>query len=85
MHDRRPVTDLDDLYSLDEADMVEGYCDGRDGWPCDDNRSRAYWHGWRNGMVDSGRMAKDDAMAVLARKASAVTSAMGTDWNGTMQ
>jgi hypothetical protein len=51
-----PVITLEDLFSLDETEILDGYWDGRDGEPePKGNRSRAYWHGWRNGMVDSKR------------------------------
>ena len=60
---RIPVSRLDELASLDDGEILEGYSDGFKGEPCGDNRSRSYWHGWRNGMVDSGR-AKTDAAAM---------------------
>lgn len=44
---REPVTTLMDLARLDEAEQMEGWQDGHDGMPCGDNRSRSYWHGWR--------------------------------------
>ena len=31
------------------------------------NRSRSYWHGWRNGRVDGGHDKGDQAMQALAR------------------
>lgn len=52
---RSPVTTAADLATLDEAEIIEGYNDGREGFPCSGNRSRSYWHGWKNGMVDSYR------------------------------
>lgn len=63
---RRPVVSVDDLSTLDDAEIIEGYLDGRDGLPCGGNRSRSYWHGWRNGMVDSGRMGAAPEMSALA-------------------
>jgi hypothetical protein len=48
-----PVTTLEDLNSLDEAEMVEGYRDGFADEPePSGNRSRAYWHGWLAGCGD---------------------------------
>ena len=64
---RAPVETVADLDSLDDAEMLEGYMDGLEGFPCGENRSRSYWHGWRNGMVDSGRATADRAQAALAR------------------
>lgn len=67
MSEFKPVLTSADLMTLDSAEIVEGYMDGRDGDPePGNNRGRSYWHGWRNGMVDSGRMEKDEAMAALA-------------------
>lgn len=64
---RNPVTTLEDLAKLDHDEVVEGYSDGTENFPCGPNRSRSYWHGWRNGMVDCGHAEKDDAQADLAR------------------
>lgn len=63
---RIPVRTAADLDTLDDDEIREGYWDGYDGFPCGDNRSRSYWHGWRNGMRDSGRIPGDDAMRALA-------------------
>jgi hypothetical protein len=64
-----PVTDLTDLDGLDSAEMVEGYLDGFNGEPEPlGNRSRAYWHGWRNGAVDGKHREADAAQAILAEK-----------------
>lgn len=49
---REPVTSLMDLARLDDDEMTAGYRDGAGGLPCGDNRSRSYWHGWRNGARD---------------------------------
>ena len=65
--DRHPVTTVEDLESLDDGEVVEGYHDGLEDAPKPGaNRTRAYWHGWRNGMVDGGYMEKDWAQATLA-------------------
>lgn len=69
MTDRTPVTTLAELDALDKADMVEGYHDGAEGLAePGNNRSRAYWHGWRNGRVDAGLAEKDAAQVALARE-----------------
>lgn len=65
---RRPVSSVADLNTLDEAEIIEGYRDAFDGGDCGDNRSRSYWHGWRNGMMDRGRMPKDEHAAALAHE-----------------
>lgn len=58
MVDRGPVITAEELDSLDPGEMVEGYGDGFAGEPePGDNRSKAYWHGWRNGSNDrAGRV-----------------------------
>lgn len=62
---RLPVHDLATLQTLDQREIDEGYRDGREGFPCGENRGQAYWHGWRNGMMDSGRMQPDWASRAL--------------------
>jgi hypothetical protein len=51
---REPVISLMDLARLDDEEQAEGYRDGAEGLPCGGNRSRSYWHGWRNGARDGG-------------------------------
>jgi hypothetical protein len=59
--ERKPVTTLEELDSLDERDIVSGYHAGRAGAPEPSiEMNRAYWHGWRNGRVD-GKYAQPDA------------------------
>jgi len=63
---RLPVADLLTLSLLDDAEIEEGYHDGRENFPCGENRSRSYWHGWRNGMMDGRHMDGDWASRELA-------------------
>lgn len=73
-----PVTTIADLDSLDDAEIIEGYRDGRAGEPePKGNRSRSYWHGWRNGAVDGGHREKDAAQAELARVVVAASRRAG--------
>jgi len=67
---RVPVERLCDLARLDGGDIAEGYLDGNkpDAWEPGNNRSRAYWHGWRNGRIDLHPESKDTAAAELARR-----------------
>lgn len=63
----KPVRTVEDLNTLDEAEIIEGYRDGREDAPePGDNRSRSYWHGWRNGMVDGKHREADEAQRALA-------------------
>lgn len=62
----QPVETLVDFHSLDEGDVLCGYMDGLQGLPCELRQvSRAYWHGWRNGVVDGGFVEMDEAQLKL--------------------
>ena len=64
-----PVYTLADLESLNTEEIMEGYRDGFANEPePGNNRSRAYWHGWRNGMLDGHHREKDEAQAQLAHE-----------------
>ena len=64
---RIPIRTAAELDLLDDAEVQEGYWDGRSNEPePGDNRSLSYWHGWRNGMFDGYHMKGDDASAALA-------------------
>lgn len=64
-----PVTSLEELDALDDAEMNEGYNDGRANEPePQGNRSKAYWHGWRNGLVDGKHAVPDAAQMRLVAK-----------------
>jgi len=60
MSEFKPVETAADLGLLDEDDIVRGYMDGLD---CADepgsDKSRSYWHGWRNAQTDKGRQQPD--------------------------
>ena len=48
-----PVTTLEELDELDEAEMIDGYISAERGDPePGDNHSRSYHHGWRTRMMD---------------------------------
>ena len=70
MVDRAPVSTVLELAALgDDAELLEGYFDGFNGEPePGDNRSKAFWHGWRNGAVDGGHRQSDAAQAALAHE-----------------
>lgn len=62
-----PVSTLLDLETLDESDVIEGYRTTQRGDPePGPNRGRAFWHGWRNRMMDYGELPHDDAARQLA-------------------
>lgn len=76
--ERTPVRTLEDLYSLDHIEILEGYMDGLENFPAGENRSRSYWHGWRNGMMDKGHMPHDEASAELARLVVAASAKLAS-------
>ena len=63
-----PVRTIEDLNRLDVDEMLLGYWAGRENAaePGSD-KSRSYWHGWRNGMTDFGHKKSDSAQSELAR------------------
>ena len=64
---RVPVETKADLDTLNEDEILEGYLDGYGGeLQCGDNRSRSYWHGWRNGHNDRNHKV-DTAQRLLIR------------------
>lgn len=73
MSSRAPIRTAQELAEVmiqpgADEDVREGYHDGLAGDPePGGNRSRAYWHGWRNGRVDGGHAQRDEAQAQLAR------------------
>ena len=68
MSEFAPVMTLADLQTLDNDDVVEGYKDGLDGNPePGNNRSRSYWHGWRNGATDGHHRETDLPQRELAK------------------
>lgn len=55
-----PVSNISELETLDEKEIVEGYLDGLKNEPKPSgNRSKSYFHGWRNGMIDIGKIPHD--------------------------
>lgn len=66
---RMPISSVEQLDALDLNEIIEGYWSGRDGErEPGNNRSISFWHGWRNGMADSGRMPIDAHMRQLAHE-----------------
>ncbi|MBV9776711.1 MAG: hypothetical protein JO143_06650 [Acetobacteraceae bacterium] len=62
-----PVETVSDFKTLDDGDVLEGYLDGFHGAGAPDStRSRGYWHGWHNGMIESRRMPATPAYRRLA-------------------
>jgi hypothetical protein len=67
MSEFAPVVSAADLDALDVDEIVAGYWAGSRGQPEPGNdKSRAFWHGWRNGATDFGHRQMDEAQARLA-------------------
>jgi hypothetical protein len=74
MSEFRPVQTVADFTLLDEGEIMEGYFDGFHNAPePNSERSRSYWHGWRNGQVDNGSRLPDAAHQALALDFQRVT------------
>lgn len=67
MSEFNKVSTAAELALLDEDEIIEGY---RAGLDCNaepgSDKSRSYWHGWRNAQSDRGRAPVDDAQQRLA-------------------
>jgi hypothetical protein len=64
---RTPIATAAELDGLDDAEVLEGYEAGREGWPePGDNRSLSYWHGWRTGSADGNHRKLDQYDRLLA-------------------
>lgn len=70
MSEFRRVATKADLETLDERDMIAGYLAGSGGDTSEpgSDKSRGYWHGWRNAMVDRGHAQIDNEQCQLARE-----------------
>lgn len=68
MGERTPVRTYAELLTLDSDEIAEGFLDGYSGEPePGDNRSKAYWHGWRNAWLDKRHGPPDaDAIELIA-------------------
>ena len=63
-----PVSTLEELDALDDADILEGYRSAERGDPePGENRGKAFWHGWRSRMMDLGEIPIDAVHHKLVR------------------
>ena len=69
MSEFKPVETLADLNKLDSDEIVAGYLAGSRmlDEPGSD-KSRSFWHGWRNAQMDHGRLLHDSAATRLVRE-----------------
>lgn len=64
-----PVRTKAELDTLDHDEIVAGYLSAERGDPePGPNRGKAFWHGWRNRMIDYGELPGDDASQQLAHE-----------------
>lgn len=64
-----PVRTKEELDTLNSDDIHDGYMSAERGDPePGENRGKAYWHGWRNRMIDMHQLPSDDASRRLARE-----------------
>jgi hypothetical protein len=70
MSEFQKVSTKADLDALDIDEVVAGYSAGWDGELSEpgSDKSRGYWHGWRNAMADKGLLPHDYEMSQLARE-----------------
>ena len=62
---RHEVTTLDELATLDSDECVAGYNAGRKNVADFTQRSKSYWHGYLNGLVDGGHAHPSEAQRKL--------------------
>ena len=78
MSEFRPVETVEDLNSLNDDEIVAGYRSGMHGDPePGSDKSRSFWHGWRNGEVDSKRKEIDGHQMRLAEAIYGPSRRMG--------
>jgi hypothetical protein len=64
-----PVRTKAELDTLDGEEIIDGYRSAERGDPePGPNRGKAFWHGWRNAMIDMGELPMDDASRQLAHE-----------------
>ena len=69
MSEFRPVETVADLNNLDDDEILAGYISGLTF--SDDpgsDKSRSFWHGWRNAQTDKGRTSLDIYQQRLAHE-----------------
>lgn len=62
-----PVATVAEVETLSQIETVNGYHAGRRNEPEPFDKGKAYWHGWRNGMIDAHHMPMDYPAQFLAQ------------------
>ena len=70
MSEFQKVSTKAELELLDSTEMLAGYRAGLSGETKEpgSDRSRSYWHGWRNAITDKGLAQSDVEQQMLARE-----------------
>ena len=69
MSEFEKVSTLTDLNNLDQDEVLQGYRSGWDGLSePESDKSRSFWHGWRNAMIDKQIIPSDEECANLAEE-----------------
>ena len=69
MSEFQKVATLNDLKNLDDDEILKGYRSGLNKEPePGSDKSRSFWHGWRNGMIDRGVFPSDSESSQLAQE-----------------
>lgn len=61
------ITTLEELAALNSDECVAGYHAGRQNAADFTQRSKSYWHGYLNGLVDGGHAKSSEAQQELVR------------------
>ncbi len=66
MSEFKTIETLDELLRLDDREILEGFVSGlkNESHPGSD-KSKSFWHGWRNGMVEAGHAEMDGSQLLL--------------------
>lgn len=68
MSEYQPLRTIEEVDLLDMDDCLDGYRYGfAGGAEPGSDKSKSFWHGWRNGKMDRGDIPHDDASGQLAR------------------
>lgn len=69
MSEFQKVKTFEDLQNLDPDEVYAGYVDGMTNPTCPgSDKSRSFWHGWRNARMDKGEIPQDSESSQLAHE-----------------
>lgn len=69
MREYQPIETVHDLLLCDDKELLDGYWSGFNGESVPgSDKSKSFWHGWRNGRVDGGHTTIDVHQTTLAKE-----------------